>query len=78
MLSETPVCVQHVALEEEGVGVRLLAPVIIADPLEGLSCLAADREEPAFAPQRNVFQRVPDILPKRRILQKAPIFVFSQ
>src|SRR5579864_236341 len=64
MLSETPVCVQHVSFEEEGVGVRLLAPVIIADLLEGLPCLAADRQEPAFMSQRNVFQRVPDILPK--------------
>src|SRR5579864_4226227 len=77
MLSEMPVCVQHVALEEERVGVRLLAPVIIADPLEGLSCLAADCEEPAVAFQRNVLQRVPDILPKRRVLQKTPIFGFS-
>src|ERR1700722_15920411 len=55
MLSETPVCVQHVALEEKGVDIRLLAPVIIADPLEDLSCLATDREKPAFVPQRNVF-----------------------
>ncbi len=77
MVAEMPVCVQHVSFEEEVIVIRLFAPTIIADLLEHLSCLAADSEEPAVRSQGNVLQTIPEVLPQRRVLQKAPVFVFG-
>src|SRR5580704_18082458 len=73
-----PVRVQHVSLEEERIGIVLLAPIVIANLLEGLPHSAADAEIPAVSSQGNVLKRIPKVLSKRWILQKAPVFVFAQ
>src|SRR5580658_743717 len=73
-----PVRVQHVSFKEEGIRIRLFAPVIVANLLEGLPHSAADAEVPAVSSQGNVLQRIPEVLPERWIFQKAPVFVFAQ
>src|SRR5580658_2462398 len=73
-----PVRVQHESLQEERIGIVLLSPTIVANLLEGLAHSAADAEIPAVSSQGNVLQRIPKVLSKRCILQKAPVFVFAQ
>jgi hypothetical protein len=77
ILSQVPIHVQHVSFEEEGVGIVLLAPIVISDLLEGFARLTADGEEPALWSEADIFDGVPEVLAKRGVFQKAPIFVFA-
>jgi len=57
-----------------------LTPVIVSDLFPDLSRLSSNREVPIVraVSQRNVFDRVPEVLPEIRIPQKAPILVLAQ
>jgi hypothetical protein len=70
--------VRHIPLEEEGVLDRLLAPVIVADPLKVLPNLASEADVPVvlIVLQAYVLNRVPEVLPEGRIPQETPILVF--
>jgi len=48
------------------------------DLLEGFARLAANGEEPALRSEPDIFDGVPEILTKRGIVQKAPVFGFAQ
>src|SRR5580700_10444292 len=72
-----PVGVQHVSFEEEGVGIVLFSPIVIAYLLEGLARLAANGEKPAVRSEPDVFDGIPEVLTKREVFQKAPVFVFA-
>src|SRR5580692_5586930 len=73
-----PVRVQHVSFEVKRIGIRLFSPIIDADLLQDLTSPAADAEVPAVRAQGNVLQRIPEVLPERSVLQKAPVFIFAQ
>src|SRR5580658_8843131 len=73
-----PVRVQHVSFEVKRIGIRLFSPIIVADLLQDLTSPATDAEVPAVWSQGNVLQRIPEVLPERWVLQKAPVFVFAQ
>src|SRR5262249_16615462 len=72
--------VRHVPLVEVPIHERLLSPIVIAYLLPHVSDLATDCHVPIFsvAAQRDVFDRIPEILTKARIAQKGPVLIFPQ
>src|SRR5262249_51837212 len=78
MLSEVPVCVQHVSLEIKLIGVVLFAPIVVTNLLQNLTHPTANAEVPAVPSKGNVLQGIPEIPPERCVLQKAPVFAFAQ
>jgi len=67
---------RHIPLEEESVLDRLLAPVIVADPLPGFSNLASNACLPVIdvVPKPYVFDRIPKVCRRagfRRKLQSS-------
>jgi len=70
--------VRHIPLEKESVLDRLLAPVIVPDPLEVLPGPASKAYVPvvAMVPQAYVLNRIPEVLPEGGIPQKAPVLIF--
>ena len=67
----------HIPLEKESVLERLLAPVIVPDPLPVLPGLASNTQVPvvAMVPQAYILDRIPETVPKRGVSQKAPVLV---
>jgi hypothetical protein len=57
-----PIAVKHVSLETKRIHVGLFAPVVVTDSLEYFPDLTADREVPTVLAQRNVLDRIPEIL----------------
>ena len=59
----------HVALEKESILERVLAPVIVADPLPVLPGLASNTQVPVIAmvPQADILDRIPETVPKRGV-----------
>jgi hypothetical protein len=70
--------VSHIPLEKESVLDRLLAPVIVPDPLEVLPNPASNAYVPVveMVPQAYVLKRIPEVLPEGGVPQKAPVLVF--
>jgi hypothetical protein len=71
--------VHHIPLKKERVLERLLAPVIVPDPLEVLPNLAAEANVPVVSMvfQAYVLNRIPEVLPEGGVPQKAPVLVFA-
>src|SRR5262245_41893866 len=69
--------VRHISLEKESVLERVLAPVIIPDPLPVLPRLTSNAQVPviAFVPEPYVLDRIPEVFPKGRVPKKTPILV---
>src|SRR5262249_16024479 len=67
----------HVALEEESILERVLAPVIVPDPLPILPGLASNTQVPVIAmvQQADILDRIPETLPKRGVPQKTPVLL---
>ena len=70
--------VRHIPLEKESVLDRLLAPVIVPDPLEVLPSPASNAYVPVveMVSQAYVLNRIPEVLPEDGIPQKALVFIF--
>ena len=69
--------VPHVPLEKEGVLERLLAPVVVSNPLPVLTRFAANAQVPvvAMVSEADVLDGVPEILTERGVPEKAPVLV---
>src|SRR5580704_5263631 len=72
--------IKHVPLFEISAHERLLTPVVVSDLFPNLARLATDGQEPVITawPQTNIFERVPKLLPLRRVCQKTPVVVFAE
>ena len=70
----------HVALEKESILERVLAPVIVPDPLPVLPGLASNTQVPVIAmvPQADILDRIPETVPKRGVPQKTPVLLVPQ
>src|SRR5258707_9323812 len=78
MFAEMPIAMQHITLERELVHVWLFSPVIVADLLQNLPDLTADCEIRTARAQPYLLDRVPEILPQRRVFEETPFLVLSQ
>jgi hypothetical protein len=72
--------VPHIPLEKEVVLERLLAPVLVSNPLPVLSSLAANAEVPVVSvvSEADVLDRIPEVLREGRVPEEAPVLVRRQ
>src|SRR5580704_2170332 len=80
MFSIVSVKRKHVSFVQIPVHVRLLSPIVVADLLPDLSSLTSDGEIPTVraVSQRDVLDRIPEVLPKSPIAQEGPVIVVAQ
>ena len=59
---------------------RLLAPVVVPDPLKGFPNLASDAQVPVvtMVPEADVLDGIPEILTEGGVPEKAPVLVRRQ
>src|ERR1700748_2485209 len=80
MLAVMQVEIGHVPFIEVPVPIRRLAPVVVSDLLPDLAGFAADGHVPVIGAlaERDVFDRVPEVLPESSVAQKTPVLILPQ
>src|ERR1700756_536945 len=80
MLAIMQVDIGHVPFIEVPVPTRRLAPVIVSDLLPDLAGFAAYGHVPVIGTlaERDVFDRVPEVLPEASVAQKTPVLILPQ
>src|ERR1700742_1723297 len=80
MLAVMQVEIGHVPFIEVPVPIRRLAPVVVSDLFPDLAGFAAHGHVPVIGAlaERDVFDRVPEVLPEASVAQKTPVLILSQ
>src|ERR1700753_2536913 len=70
----------HVSLVEVPVTIGRLAPVVVSDLLPDLAGFTAHGHVPIIGAlaERDVFDGVPEVLPKASVAQKTPVLILPQ
>src|ERR1700743_1314674 len=70
----------HVSLVEIPVPIRRLAPVVVSDLLPDLAGFAPHGHVPVICAlaERDIFDGVPEVLPKASVAQKTPVLILPQ
>src|SRR3984957_1150848 len=80
MLAIVRVDAQHIALKKKIIPEWLLPPIVVAGLLPHFSRFSAERQIPIgrVAPQRDVFDGVPAVLPKASLVRQTPVPILPQ
>src|ERR1700743_1251391 len=70
----------HVSLVEVPIPIRRLAPVVVSDLLPDFAGFAAHGHVPVIGAlaQRDVLDRVPEVLPEAPVAQETPVLILPQ